>query len=75
VSAAAGGSDEEKDDVRLTSEDSKKSFRRIFSEEDELAILKAVADFIPKTGKDPLKDIAAFHDFEIASCYGEYPAT
>ncbi|MCI36643.1 mediator-associated protein 1-like, partial [Trifolium medium] len=36
---------------------------RIFSEEDELAILRGVADFLSKTGKDPLKNIAAFHGF------------
>ncbi|MCI27766.1 hypothetical protein A2U01_0048966, partial [Trifolium medium] len=67
VSAAAGGSGEENDDmeedVRLTGDDSKKTFRRIFSEEDELVILKGLIDFISKTGKDPLKNIAAFHDF------------
>ncbi|CAJ2645180.1 unnamed protein product [Trifolium pratense] len=36
---------------------------RIFSEGDELAILRGVADFLSKTGKDPSKNIDSFHDF------------
>ncbi|MCI43281.1 mediator-associated protein 1-like, partial [Trifolium medium] len=61
-----GGSDDEnetEEDVKLTGEDSKKSHQRIFREEDELTILKGLADFISKTKKDPLKDASAFHSF------------
>ncbi|XP_045789023.1 probable transcription factor At4g00390 [Trifolium pratense] len=36
---------------------------RIFSEGDELTILRGVADFLSKTGKDPSKNIDSFHDF------------
>ncbi|XP_045788285.1 probable transcription factor At4g00390 [Trifolium pratense] len=50
-------------DVKLTGEDSKKSTQRLFSEQDELTILKGLADFISKTKKDPLKDALAFHSF------------
>ncbi|WJX22152.1 hypothetical protein P8452_11485 [Trifolium repens] len=65
TTAAAVSDDESEteEDVKLTGEDSKKSTQRIFGEEDELSILKGLADFISKTGKDPLKDGPAFHSF------------
>jgi hypothetical protein len=61
--AASDDESETEEDVKLTGEDSKKSTQRIFGEEDELTILKSLADFISKTGKDPLKDGPAFHSF------------
>ncbi|CAJ2648814.1 unnamed protein product [Trifolium pratense] len=69
VTVTTGGdSDDEnenetEEDVKLTGEDSKKSTQRLFSEQDELTILKGLADFISKTKKDPLKDALAFHGF------------
>ncbi|XP_004485664.1 GLABROUS1 enhancer-binding protein-like [Cicer arietinum] len=58
-----GDSDDEMEAEPTTGEDSKKLFQRLFSEEDELIILKNLADFISKTKKDPLKDHVAFHTF------------
>ncbi|WJX26456.1 hypothetical protein P8452_15378 [Trifolium repens] len=64
TAAASDDESETEEDVKLTGgEDSKKSTQRIFGEEDELTILKSLADFISKTGKDPLKDGPAFHSF------------
>ncbi|GAU27946.1 hypothetical protein TSUD_146610 [Trifolium subterraneum] len=64
--SALGGSDENdemEEDVRLIGDDSKKSSHRLFSEEDELAILKGLAIFTSETGKDPLNDSTDFHSF------------
>nr|AFK47749.1 unknown [Medicago truncatula] len=66
TTTAGGGSDDEnevEEDAKLTGEDSKKNFQRVFSEEDELVILKGLGDFVAKTGKDPMKETAAFHSF------------
>ncbi|CAK8534927.1 unnamed protein product [Lathyrus sativus] len=58
---AGNGSD---DDEKEEEKDLKKSpSHRLFSEEDELAILKGLADFISKTGKDPVKHTRAFYSF------------
>ncbi|XP_057445580.1 STOREKEEPER protein-like [Lotus japonicus] len=43
--------------------DAKKRFLRVWSVEDETAILKGLAEFISKTGNDPLKYGDAFYDF------------
>ncbi|XP_057429461.1 STOREKEEPER protein-like [Lotus japonicus] len=43
--------------------DAKKRFLRVWSVEDETAILKGLAEFISKTGKDPLKHGDAFYNF------------
>ncbi|XP_058769014.1 probable transcription factor At1g61730 [Vicia villosa] len=37
--------------------------QRLFSEEDELAILKGLADFISLTKNDPMKNTQAFYNF------------
>ncbi|TKY46350.1 Mediator-associated protein 1 [Spatholobus suberectus] len=69
--AAAVASDEE------TEEDGKKSgghtklFQRLWSEEDELAILKGMAEFTSKTGQDPYKYADSFHDFVKKSLHVE----
>ncbi|KAL4273417.1 hypothetical protein GQ457_13G005090 [Hibiscus cannabinus] len=49
---------------KKTGEDEKKQlFRRLFSEEDEIAVLKGLLDFLAKKGVDPFADPNAFHDF------------
>ncbi|EXC23161.1 hypothetical protein L484_018292 [Morus notabilis] len=56
VTASKGGGDEE---------DSKKSlgFARVWSEDDEIAVLKGMTDYKAKKGADPYADMGAFHDF------------
>ncbi|EXC23160.1 hypothetical protein L484_018291 [Morus notabilis] len=56
VTASNGGGDEE---------DSKKSsgFARVWSEDDEIAVLKGMTDYKAKKGADPYADMGAFHDF------------
>ncbi|QCD92803.1 STOREKEEPER protein-like [Vigna unguiculata] len=53
-----------------TEEDGKKAggqakvlFQRIWSEEDELGILKGILEFISKTGQEPYRYADAFHNF------------
>lgn len=76
TTAAGGGSNDENDedvdgDVKMSGEDSKKIHQRIFTEEDEIAILKGLAEFISKTGKDPMKDPSAFHSFVKKSIHAD----
>lgn len=52
------------DETKKTGEDSKtKMFQRLWSEDDEIVILKGIVDYTAKTGKDPSADMNAFHDF------------
>ncbi|XP_068322153.1 probable transcription factor At1g61730 [Pyrus communis] len=46
-------------------EEAKKSklFQRIWSDEDEVIILKGMVDYTTKKGADPYSDMGAFHDF------------
>ncbi|XP_052107860.1 transcription factor STKL2 isoform X3 [Arachis duranensis] len=44
-------------------EDAQKSKSLIFSEEDEIGILKGLSEFIAKTGKEPYKCADEFYDF------------
>ncbi|XP_021828310.1 GLABROUS1 enhancer-binding protein-like [Prunus avium] len=44
-------------------DDSKKLFQRIWSDDDEIAILKGMIDYSTKKGADPYSDMGAFHDF------------
>ncbi|KAK7339453.1 hypothetical protein VNO77_20121 [Canavalia gladiata] len=62
-------SDEE--DGKKSGEQSKKLFQRLWSEEDELAILKGMVDFTSKTGQDPYKYATSFHDFMKKSLHVE----
>ncbi|XP_058755704.1 GLABROUS1 enhancer-binding protein-like [Vicia villosa] len=74
AAGGGGGSENEADgdgDVKMTGEDSKKMNPRVFTEEDEIAILKGLADFISKTGNDPMKDLVAFHRFVKKSIHGD----
>ncbi|EEF43961.1 GLABROUS1 enhancer-binding protein-like [Ricinus communis] len=46
------------------SEDTKKQlFQRLWSEDDEIVVLKGIIDFIEKKGVDPAKDIISFFDY------------
>jgi hypothetical protein len=45
-------------------EDSKKQlFQRLWTEDDEIALLRGIIDFTAKKGYDPSKDMNAFYDF------------
>ncbi|KAL6567474.1 hypothetical protein OROGR_001142 [Orobanche gracilis] len=49
---------------RKVNNDSKKSlFQRLWSEDDEIAILKGMIDYKAKKKSDPVTDLNAFHDF------------
>ncbi|OMO74566.1 hypothetical protein CCACVL1_16599 [Corchorus capsularis] len=50
--------------VEVKKEDAKKQlFQRLFTEEDEIAVLKGMLDYADKKGADPCVDMNAFHDF------------
>ncbi|KAF2299853.1 hypothetical protein GH714_004831 [Hevea brasiliensis] len=56
--------DLESDGVVEKSEDTKKQlFQRLWSEDDEIAVLKGIIDFTEKKGVDPAKDMSSFYDF------------
>ncbi|KAE8681145.1 RmlC-like cupins superfamily protein [Hibiscus syriacus] len=52
------------EEVKKTGEDAKKQlFQRLFSEDDEIALLKGMLDYSAKRGVDPCADMNAFYDF------------
>ncbi|XP_022717434.1 GLABROUS1 enhancer-binding protein-like [Durio zibethinus] len=52
------------EEVNKTGEDAKKQlFQRLFSEDDEIAVLKGMLDYLAKKGVDPFANANAFHDF------------
>uniref|UniRef100_A0A5B6YNF9 Glabrous enhancer-binding protein-like DBD domain-containing protein n=1 Tax=Davidia involucrata TaxID=16924 RepID=A0A5B6YNF9_DAVIN len=54
----------EVDAAKKTGEDTKTQlFQRLWSEEDEIAVLKGLIEYTAKKGADPLADMHAFHDF------------
>ncbi|XP_057745019.1 probable transcription factor At1g11510 [Arachis stenosperma] len=57
----AVGSVEE--DPHKSLDEFKSLFQRVFSEEDEIGILKGLSKFIEKTGKEPYKCVDEFYDF------------
>ncbi|KAE9614461.1 hypothetical protein Lal_00012291 [Lupinus albus] len=65
------GSYESEEDAKKTVVDSKKLFQRLWSEEDEIAILKGIVEFTSKTGKDPYKYAEAFYEFVKKSLHVE----
>lgn len=75
TAAAAASSDDEaeaEEDVKKSgAADSKKLFQRLWSEEDEIAILKGIVEFKSKTGNNPFKYADAFHDFIKKSLHAE----
>ncbi|EXC19609.1 hypothetical protein L484_019355 [Morus notabilis] len=58
-------SDEEQEESKKSGgDDSKKLFQRLWSEEDEIVILKGLIDYAAKRGGDPAAtDMNTFHDF------------
>ncbi|RDY05318.1 putative transcription factor, partial [Mucuna pruriens] len=71
--AAAAPSDEDMEEDAKKSGDHLKRFQRLWSEDDEIAILKGMVEFTSKTGQDPLKftNANAFHDFMKKSLHAE----
>ncbi|KAK7246648.1 hypothetical protein RIF29_41518 [Crotalaria pallida] len=66
--ASASNDDEEEEEVeggkKSSAADSKNlPFQRIFSEEDDIAILKGMVEFQSNTGADPFKHVVAFCNF------------
>ncbi|PON84285.1 DNA-binding storekeeper protein-related transcriptional regulator [Trema orientale] len=59
-STPGGGEDESK---KSGGDDSKKLFQRLWSEDDEIVILKGMTDYAAKKGADPSADMSAFLDF------------
>ncbi|XWS16802.1 hypothetical protein CRYUN_Cryun33cG0011500 [Craigia yunnanensis] len=52
------------EEVKKTGEDAKKQlFQRLFSEDDEIAVLKGMLEYFDKKGADPCADMNAFYDF------------
>uniref|UniRef100_A0A1J3EGF8 Mediator-associated protein 1 n=1 Tax=Noccaea caerulescens TaxID=107243 RepID=A0A1J3EGF8_NOCCA len=52
------------DDEKKIGEDSKKpAFQRLWTEDDEIAILQGMIDFKADTGKSPYEDTTAYYDF------------
>ncbi|KAK3024952.1 hypothetical protein RJ639_042759 [Escallonia herrerae] len=45
------------------SEDPKKLFQRLWSEDDEIAVLKGMIEYTAKKGADPIADMNGFYDF------------
>ncbi|KAK2642470.1 hypothetical protein Ddye_024233 [Dipteronia dyeriana] len=60
----ADGDEEERLESKKPGEDTKKQlFQRVWSEDDEIAVLKGMIEFSTKKGVDPSQDMNAFHDF------------
>ncbi|CAK9135455.1 unnamed protein product [Ilex paraguariensis] len=56
--------DSEKKISSVTQDDSKKQlFQRLWSEDDEIVIVKGVIEYMAKKGADPVADMIAFHEF------------
>ncbi|CAL5345870.1 unnamed protein product [Camellia sinensis] len=54
----------QEDSTKKTGDDTKKQlFQRLWSEEDEIVILKGMIEYTAKNGSDPLADMNAFYDF------------
>ncbi|MBA0595685.1 hypothetical protein Gorai_012544, partial [Gossypium raimondii] len=52
------------EEVKKTGEDAKKLlFQRLFSEDDEIALLKSMLAYSAKKGADPCADMNGFYDF------------
>ncbi|KAJ4703282.1 mediator-associated protein 1 [Melia azedarach] len=58
------GVDADPDEEKKPGEDTKKQlFQRLWSEEDEIVVLKGMIDYSTKKGVDPNQDMNAFHDY------------
>ena len=51
------------DESKKSGDDSKKLFQRLWSEDDEIVILKGMIDYTAKKGADPFADMNGFYDF------------
>ncbi|XP_062084678.1 GLABROUS1 enhancer-binding protein-like [Humulus lupulus] len=59
-----GGSAMAEDELKKSGDESKKLFQRLWSEDDEIVILKGMMDYAAKKGANPsAADMNAFHDF------------
>ncbi|KAK9058282.1 hypothetical protein SSX86_023122 [Deinandra increscens subsp. villosa] len=66
VAPAASEKDPKKSrtNTAAADDDSKKQlFQRLWSEDDEIVILKGMIDYKSETGENPIADTAAFHEF------------
>ncbi|KAJ0075475.1 hypothetical protein Patl1_35070 [Pistacia atlantica] len=68
------GADPDEEDQKKPGDDTKKlqPFQRVWSDEDEIAILKGLIDFTTKKGMDPYQDTNAFHHFIKKSFHVEF---
>ncbi|KAL6197563.1 hypothetical protein ACLB2K_033171 [Fragaria x ananassa] len=57
------GDDQEEDGVEEESSKKSNLFQRLWSDEDEIIILKGMNDYATKKGVDPYADMGAFHEF------------
>ncbi|KAK7250601.1 hypothetical protein RIF29_33132 [Crotalaria pallida] len=77
ASASAAASDDDNDEeaeeegAKKAGGDTRKLFQRLWSEDDEIAILKGMVEFIPNTGLDPYKHADSFYDFVKKSLHTE----
>lgn len=51
------------EDKAVSNDDSKKLFQRLWSEDDEIAILQGMLDYRAKKKADPIADLNDFHEF------------
>ncbi|CAL0312992.1 unnamed protein product [Lupinus luteus] len=65
------GTYESEEEAKKAVVDSRKLFQRLWSEEDEIAILKGMVEFTSKTGKDPYRYAEAFYEFVKKSLHVE----
>lgn len=56
-------SEEEENGAKKDEDQKKPLFQRLWSEDDELVILKGIRDFVAKKGIDSFNNMNAFHDF------------
>ena len=69
---ADGDGDEEASESKKPGEDMKKSlFQRLWSEDDEIAVLEGMIEFSTQNGIDPNQDMNAFHEFINKSLQGD----
>ncbi|XP_031248064.1 probable transcription factor At1g61730 [Pistacia vera] len=68
------GADPDEEDQKKPGDDTKKlqPFQRVWSDEDEIAVLKGLIDFTTKKGMDPYQDTNAFHHFIKKSFHVEF---
>ncbi|KAJ0076105.1 hypothetical protein Patl1_35072 [Pistacia atlantica] len=68
------GADLDKENQKKPGEDTKKlqPFQRVWSDEDEIVVLKGLIDFTTKKGMDPSQDMNAFRDFIKKSLHVEF---